>query len=67
VIKDFIKFLFKENCSNLKTLILRDCIFVDDWFCTKVGRTFSDILVNLDLSNCKSVTDNGLIHLSYLK
>ena len=66
-LKNFFNFVKNiENCTNLNTLVLKDCYFVDDWVCAKIAHTFSESLVNLDLSNCKLVTDNGLIKLSYL-
>ena len=56
-----------ESCTNLKTLILSDCHFVDDWFISKVVNDYSHSLENLDLSNCQNVTDDGILKIGYLK
>lgn len=55
-----------ENCLGLKTLILSDCYFVNDWLLSTVSHVFSDRLEVLDLSGCKEITDNGLETLVYL-
>lgn len=55
-----------EYCSNLRTMILRDCYFVDDWFTTEISRTFADRLESLDLTGCQKLNDSGLWNLGYL-
>ena len=56
-----------ENCFNLKTLVLRDCYFVDNWCVAELSHMFADQLENLDLSGCHLVSDSGLWPLGYLK
>jgi hypothetical protein len=56
-----------EHCSNLKTLILNDCIFVDDFFLAKVSSSYYNTLENLQIANCPLVTEIGLQRLGYLK
>lgn len=55
-----------EHCTHLKTLMLTDCYFVDDWFISRLVHAFSNRLENLELSGCKAITDNGLSLLGYL-
>lgn len=55
-----------ENCFNLKSLVLRDCYFVDDWFMQHISQIFSNSLEDLDLTGCLKISDRGLEQLSHL-
>jgi Leucine-rich repeat (LRR) protein len=52
---------------NIKTLKFHHCKYVDDWFVARVAGSFSDTLENLDISNNKLITDNGLMALGKLR
>ncbi|KAJ8280260.1 hypothetical protein GJAV_G00052410 [Gymnothorax javanicus] len=52
--------------QNLRSLCLRGCPEVDDWFLSRL-HTFQDSLEELDLSHCPQVTVGGLASLHNLR
>jgi hypothetical protein len=59
--------IFLEMCAKIRTLILNDCRFLDDWSLARIAHNFSETLENLHIKNCEKVTDDGLMKLGYLK
>ncbi|XP_034024812.1 distal membrane-arm assembly complex protein 2-like [Thalassophryne amazonica] len=55
-----------ENQRNLKTLSLRGCPNVDDWFLARL-HMFQESLEELDISHCPNITTGGLPALNNLK
>jgi hypothetical protein len=56
-----------EECADLQTLILRDCLFVDDWCVRKLAHSFAHSLVSLNIDDCPKISEDGLVALGYLK
>ncbi|CAJ1066226.1 distal membrane-arm assembly complex protein 2 [Xyrichtys novacula] len=55
-----------ENQRSLRTLSLRGCPEVDDWFLARL-HVFQDSLEELDISHCPRITTGGLAALRHLK
>lgn len=55
-----------ESQRSLRTLSLRGCPEVDDWFLSRL-HIFQDSLEELDISHCPKITIGGLAALSNLK
>lgn len=66
------KFSFNPIClpsegqRSLRTLTLRGCPEVDDWFLARL-HMFQDSLEELDISHCPRITTGGLAALRHLK
>ncbi|XP_008290369.1 ATP synthase subunit s-like protein [Stegastes partitus] len=52
--------------QSLRTLKLRGCPYVDDWFLSRL-HVFEDCLEELDISHCPQITTGGLAALRNLK
>lgn len=55
-----------EEQQSLKTLSVRGCPEVDDWFLARL-HMFQDSLEELDISHCPRITTGGLAALRNLK
>jgi hypothetical protein len=51
----------------LRTLILKNCLLIDDFCLSKISGLLSETLETLDLTGIKALTDNGLLSLGKLK
>ena len=52
-----------QSCSYLQVILLRRCIHVDDSCLEKIASTSGSRLVQLNVSGCPLVTDQGLTYL----
>uniref|UniRef100_A0A667YCM2 Distal membrane-arm assembly complex protein 2 n=1 Tax=Myripristis murdjan TaxID=586833 RepID=A0A667YCM2_9TELE len=55
-----------EGQRSLRSLSLRGCTEVDDWFLSRL-HVFQDSLEELDISHCPGITTGGLVALRNLK
>lgn len=62
--RDF--FLISEGQGSVRTLSLRGCPEVDDWFLARL-HIFRDSLEELDISHCPLITIGGLPALRNLR
>lgn len=58
--------MITEGQRSLRTLSLRGCPEVDDWFLARL-HTLRDSLEELDISHCPRVTEGGLPALGNLR
>lgn len=51
----------------MKSLVFKNCAFIDDWAVARLANFATNKIEYLDLSGCLNITDNGLIMLGYLR
>lgn len=55
-----------KGLKRLRKVKLHNCVYLDDAALAKL-EFVADSLEELEVSNCKNITDYGLLHLRYLK